>query len=394
MLKMDEIDLSGKRVLIRVDLNVPMSNGIIENDNRIKATIPTIELALQSNCSVILMSHMGRPREGVFEEDFSLKSVAENLSSALKREVRFISNWDNNFDINSGDIVLMENVRFLEGEKNNDPDLSKKMGELCDIFVMDAFASAHRFHASTVGVIEFAKIACIGPLFSYELESLQRIFSNPKRPVLAIVGGSKISTKLEVITSLAKSVDYLILGGGIANTVLKAMGYEIGLSLHEESMLVTAKSLSENTTNSCVIPEILDVLVAKKFRVESKAILKNIEDVSKDDLILDIGPKTIKKYEAIIKKAATIIWNGPVGVFEFDEFSEGTKKITNAIINSDGYSAAGGGDTIAAIDKFDATEGISYISTGGGAFLEFIENKALPSAKALEIHEDKLEKGP
>ena len=394
MLKMNEIDLSERRVLIRVDLNVPMSNGIIENDSRIKATIPTIKLALQSNCSIILMSHMGRPKEGIFEENFSLNSVAENLSSALRREVRFISNWDKDFDINNGDIVLMENVRFLKGEKNNDPDLSKKMGELCDIFVMDAFASAHRSHASTCGVIEFAKIACIGPLFSYELESLQRIFSNPKRPVLAVVGGSKISTKLEVITSLSKSVDYLILGGGIANTVLKATGYEIGLSLHEESMLVSAKSLSQNTKNSCVIPEILDVLVARKFSVESKAILKNIEDVSKDDLILDIGPKTVKKYEAIIEKAATIIWNGPVGVFEFDEFSQGTKKITNAIINSDGYSAAGGGDTIAAIDKFDAAEGISYISTGGGAFLEFIENKTLPSAKALEIHEDKLEKGP
>ena len=394
MLKMNEIDLSGRRVLIRVDLNVPMSNGIIENDSRIKATIPTIKLALQSNCSIILMSHMGRPKEGIFEENFSLNSVAENLSSALRREVRFISNWDKDFDINNGDIVLMENVRFLKGEKNNDPDLSKKMGELCDIFVMDAFASAHRSHASTCGVIEFAKIACIGPLFSYELESLQRIFSNPKRPVLAVVGGSKISTKLEVITSLSKSVDYLILGGGIANTVLKATGYEIGLSLHEESMLVSAKSLSQNTKNSCVIPEILDVLVARKFSVESKAILKNIEDVSKDDLILDIGPKTVKKYEAIIEKAATIIWNGPVGVFEFDEFSQGTKKITNAIINSDGYSAAGGGDTIAAIDKFDAAEGISYISTGGGAFLEFIENKTLPSAKALEIHGDKLKKGP
>tara|TARA_B100001564_G_scaffold55080_1_gene41859 strand:- start:2016 stop:3200 length:1185 start_codon:yes stop_codon:yes gene_type:complete len=394
MLKMNEIDLSGKRVLIRVDLNVPMSNGIIENDSRIKATIPTIKLALQSNCSIILMSHMGRPREGIFEEDFSLNLVAENLSSALRREVRFISNWDNNFDINNGDIVLMENVRFLKGEKNNDPDLSKKMGELCDIFVMDAFASAHRSHASTCGVIEFAKIACIGPLFSYELESLQRIFSNPKRPLLAIVGGSKISTKLEVITSLAKSVDYLILGGGIANTVLKAMGYEIGSSLYEESMLVTAKLLSEDTANNCVIPEIFDVLVARKFSVESKAILKNIEDVSKDDLILDIGPKTVKKYEAIIEKAATIIWNGPVGVFEFDEFSQGTKNITNAIMCSNGYSAAGGGDTIAAIDKFDAADGISYISTGGGAFLEFIENKTLPSAKALEIHGDKLEKGP
>jgi len=394
MLKMNEIDLSGKRVLIRVDLNVPKSNGIIENDTRIKATLPTIKLALQSNCSIILMSHMGRPKEGIFEKDLSLNSVAENLSSALRREVRFISNWDKDFDINNGDIVLMENVRFLKGEKNNDPDLSKKMGELCDIFVMDAFASAHRSHASTCGVIEFAKIACIGPLFSYELESLQRIFSNPKRPVLAIVGGSKISTKLEVITSLSKSVDYLILGGGIANTVLKATGFEIGSSLHEESMLVTAKSLSENTSNSCVIPEIPDVLVARKFSVESKAILKNIEDVSKGDLILDIGPKTAKNYEVIIEKAATIIWNGPVGVFEFDQFSQGTKKITNAIINSDGYSAAGGGDTIAAIDKFDAAEGISYISTGGGAFLEFIENKTLPSAKALEIHEDKLEKGP
>ena len=394
MLKMNEIDLSGKRVLIRVDLNVPMSNGIIKNDTRIRATIPTIKLALQSNCSIILMSHMGRPKEGIFEEDLSLNSVAENLSSALKREVRFISNWDKDFDINNGDIVLMENVRFLKGEKNNDPDLSKKMGELCDIFVMDAFASAHRSHASTCGVIEFAKIACIGPLFSYELESLQRIFSNPKRPVLAIVGGSKISTKLEVITSLSKSVDCLILGGGIANTFLKATGFEIGSSLHEESMLVTAKSLSENTSNSCVIPEILDVLVARKFSVESKAILKNIEDVSKGDLILDIGPKTVKNYEVIIEKAATIIWNGPVGVFELDQFSQGTKKITNAIINSDGYSAAGGGDTIAAIDKFDAAEGISYISTGGGAFLEFIENKTLPSAKALEIHEDKLEKGP
>ena len=394
MLKMNEIDLSGRRVLIRVDLNVPMSNGIIENDSRIKATIPTIKLALQSNCSIILMSHMGRPKEGIFEENFSLNSVAENLSSALRREVRFISNWDKDFDINNGDIVLMENVRFLKGEKNNDPDLSKKMGEICDIFVMDAFASAHRSHASTCGVIEFAKIACIGPLFSYELESLQRIFSNPKRPLLAIVGGSKISTKLEVITSLAKSVDYLILGGGIANTVLKAVGYEIGASLYEESMLVTAKLLSEDTANNCVIPEIFDVLVARKFSVESKAILKNIEDVSKDDLILDIGPKTVKKYEAIIEKAATIIWNGPVGVFEFDEFSQGTKNITNAIMSSNGYSAAGGGDTIAAIDKFDAADGISYISTGGGAFLEFIENKTLPSAKALEIHGDKLEKGP
>jgi len=384
MLKMHDVDLSGKKVLIREDLNVPITDGKIKSDRRIQAIIPTLKFAIESNCSVILMSHMGRPKEGDLNKDLSLKPVAKYLAALLDKEVRFVVDWVDGIDIISGEIVLLENVRFQKGEKSNNEILSKKMADLCDVFVMDAFACAHRAHASTDGVARYAKLACAGPLLLKELNSLKLSFDKPKRPIVAIVGGSKISTKLGVIESLAKFVDYLILGGGIANTFIKALEHDVGHSLYEEDMLDTAKKLITDSSKLCQIPEVIDVVVGKSFSNDSNAETKTIREILSDDIILDVGPMTIKRYTEIIQDAETIIWNGPVGVFEFDKFGQGTKEIANAIARNDAFSAAGGGDTLAAIEKYNIAKNISYISTGGGAFLEFIESKTLSSVKLLE----------
>ncbi len=384
MLKMHDVDLSGKKVLIREDLNVPITDGKIKSDRRIQAIIPTLKFAIESNCSVILMSHMGRPKEGDLNKDLSLKPVAKYLAALLDKEVRFVVDWVDGIDIISGEIVLLENVRFQKGEKSNNEILSKKMADLCDVFVMDAFACAHRAHASTDGVARYAKLACAGPLLLKELNSLKLSFDKPKRPIVAIVGGSKISTKLGVIKSLAKFVDYLILGGGIANTFIKALEHDVGHSLYEEDMLDTAKKLITDSSKLCQIPEVIDVVVGKSFSNDSNAETKTIREILSDDIILDVGPMTIKRYTEIIQDAETIIWNGPVGVFEFDKFGQGTKEIANAIARNDAFSAAGGGDTLAAIEKYNIAKNISYISTGGGAFLEFIGSKTLSSVKLLE----------
>ena len=385
MLRMHDLDLSDKKVLIREDLNVPILNGEITSDARIRAILPTLEIALKANCAILIMSHMGRPIEGQFDPEYSLEPVAKHLSKLLDKDIQFVSDWHNGVNLSCGEIALLENVRFEVGEKKNDELLSRKMAELCDIFVMDAFACAHRAHASTCGIIKYAKMACAGPLLSKELEALELSFKKPKKPIVAIIGGSKVSTKLGVLQSLSGLVDYLILGGGIANTFIKAAGHDIGNSLHEESMLNVAQSMTSDSSNSCQIPSIIDVVVAKEFHAESKASNRMINDVASDDLILDIGPKTAEKFTKIISQAQTIIWNGPLGVFEFDQFGSGTKAIAEAIAESQGFSAAGGGDTLAAIEKYEIVDDISYISTGGGAFLEYIEGKPLPSVEALKI---------
>ncbi|MFQ3333733.1 MAG: phosphoglycerate kinase [Woeseiaceae bacterium] len=385
MLRMSDLDLSDKKVLIREDLNVPILNGEITSDARIRAILPTLDIALKANCAILIMSHMGRPTEGEYNSDYSLEPIAGHLSKLLGKEVNFISDWYDGVEVTCGEIVLLENVRFEVGEKKNDEALSRKMAELCDIFIMDAFACAHRAHASTCGIIDYAKMACAGPLLSKELDALELSFKEPKKPVVAIVGGSKVSTKLGVLKSLSGLVDYLILGGGIANTFIKASGHNIGNSLHEESMMNIAQSMLSDKVKSCQIPEIIDVVVAKEFSSQSKANIKMIEEVASDDLILDIGPKTAEIFSKIISQAQTIIWNGPLGVFEFDQFGLGTKAIAKAIAQSKGFSAAGGGDTLAAIEKYEIVDDISYISTGGGAFLEFIEGKPLPSVEALKI---------
>ena len=384
MMTMHNIDLTGKRILIREDLNVPIINGKIISDARILAILPTLRLAIESQCTILIMSHMGRPIEGRFDSELSLKPIAKHLSNLVSKNVQFIADWRDGVDIPQGSIALLENVRFEIGEKKNDDLLAKQMAKLCDIFVMDAFACSHRAHASTCGIIKYAKLSCAGPLLSKELESLELSFRQPEKPVIAIVGGSKVSTKLEVIKSLAGRVDYLILGGGIANTFIKAAGNKIGYSLHEDSMLDVARMIQSNAKGNCEIPEIEDVIVAKNFHANAEAISKSINDIEDDDLILDIGPITAGNYSKIIGKANTIIWNGPLGVFEFNQFGSGTRKIAKAIAASNAFSAAGGGDTLAAIEKYQITDNISYISTGGGAFLEYIEGKILPSVAALQ----------
>ena len=393
IIKMSGLNLTKKKLLIRVDLNVPLSEGKISSDKRIRAILPTLKIGIENKCTIILISHMGRPKEGQFDKQYSLKPVAEYLSQLIQKEVRFISEWEDGFDLIESEIVLLENIRFSKGEKDNCDNLSKKLADLCDIFVMEAFGSAHRKHASTYGVIEFSETACAGPLMRKELDSISQIYIDSKRPITAIVGGSKISTKLEIIKSLSNFVDYLILGGGIANTNLKAQGKEIGKSLYEESMLSTAEKMIA-ANSQCQIMEISDVVVSKEISDHCKTEIKDINSVSSDDLILDIGPKTINLYGEIIKESSTLIWNGPVGVFEIDQFSNGTEGIAQAISQSDGYSIAGGGDTVSAIEKFGVTDGISYISTGGGAFLEFLCDKTLPSIEALKNHTKTREKGP
>jgi len=384
VIEMTDVDLSGKRVLIREDLNVPVADDEVTSDARIRAALPTIRAALDAGAAVMLMSHLGRPAEGQPEGTFSLQPVADRLAVLLERDVPLVKDWIDGVEVAAGDVVLLENVRFLAGEKACDEVLAKKMASLCDVFVMDAFGTAHRAQASTYGVAEHAAIACAGPLLSAELEALAKALDNPARPFVAIVGGSKVSTKLTVLDALADVVDCLIVGGGIANTFIAAAGHGVGKSLYEPDMLDTAQDLAANKNDRADIPVPTDVVVAGEFSADAQATTKLVEAVSADELILDIGPDTSANFADIIAGAGTIIWNGPVGVFEFDQFGEGTKALAEAIAASSAFSVAGGGDTLAAIDKYGVADQISYISTGGGAFLEFVEGKTLPAVAILE----------
>lgn len=381
ILKMADLDLKGKRVLIRADLNVPLKDGKVASDKRIMATLPTIKLALEKGAKVMVISHLGRPDEGVYAEEFSLKPVADYIATKLNGvKVRLEKDYLNGVEVNEGEVVVLENCRFNKGEKKNAEDLSKKYAALCDVFVMDAFGTAHRAQATTYGVAQFAPVACAGPLLAAELEALGKAMDNPARPMVAIVGGSKVSTKLPVLNSLLKVCDQLIVGGGIANTFIAAAGHKVGKSLCENDLIDTAKELAAKTQ----IPEFVDVVVGKEFDEKTPAVTKDLKDVADDDMIFDLGPKSMANINEVIKNAKTILWNGPVGVFEFDQFAAGTKSMADAIANSDAFSVAGGGDTINSIQKFGVTDKISYISTGGGAFLEFVEGKKLPAVEILE----------
>ena len=383
--KMADLDLNGKRILIRQDLNVPVKDGKITSDIRIRASLPAIQLALNSGAAVMLMSHLGRPTEGEFDPAASLQPVADCLADLLGKPVRLEKDWIDGINIKPGEVVLCENVRFNVGENANSPELGKKMAALCDIFVMDAFGTAHRAQASTHSVIEHAKIACAGPLLSAELEALGKSLNNPAKPVVAIVGGSKVSTKLTVLKTLSEKVDQLIVGGGIANTFIAAAGYSVGKSLYEADLIADAQALiAAAKANNSDIPVPVDVVCAKEFSDTAVATIKKVSDIADDDMVLDIGPETAKQYATILKSAKTIVWNGPVGVFEIDQFAEGTKTLAFAIAESNAFSIAGGGDTLAAIDKYAIKDKISYTSTGGGAFLEFLEGKELPAIAALE----------
>ena len=384
-LRMDELDLTGKRVMIREDFNVPLDAGRVTSDARIRAALPTIQMALDGGAALILLSHLGRPVEGQYDEAFSMAPVAEHLSDLLGKPVRLQKNWLDGFDIAPGEVVLCENVRFNTGEKSNDEALSRTMATLCDVFVMDAFGTAHRAQASTEGVIRYAPSACAGPLLTRELFELDKGLSDPERPMLAIVGGSKVSTKLTVLESLMSRVDELIVGGGIANTFIAASGYDVGKSLYEPDLIHEAQRLirlAHKEGGEIPIPK--DVVVASEFTKDAKAFVRPVDEVQADEMILDIGPLTAAKYATMIQNAGTVIWNGPVGVFEFKNFSAGTRAIADAIEISRAFSLAGGGDTLAAIDQFNVADGVSYISTGGGAFLEFVEGKKLPAVAALE----------
>lgn len=393
MIKMSDLDLKAKRVLIREDLNVPIKNREITSDLRIRAAIPTIKEALAKQAKVILMSHLGRPEEGIFDESFSLAPVAARLSELLGINVPLVQHWTNGFNMGSNEIVLLENVRLNSGETNNSNELAKKMAALCDIFVMDAFATAHRAESSTCGIIDYAPIAAAGPLLLQELEALSKIFLHPKKPVVAIVGGSKVSTKLALLDTLSQKVDTLIVGGGIANTFIAAEGYTVGKSLYEPDLIDEAERLSQNAKKrGAEIPIPTDVVVAEKLSEESESAVRLISQIDDSEKILDLGPDTIKRLVDIIKKAKTILWNGPVGAFEIDQFSQGTEAIAKAIGASKGYSIAGGGDTLAAIERYDVADKIDYISTGGGAFLSFLEGKTLPAIVALEKFAKKHEK--
>ena len=378
--QMTELDLNQKRVLIREDLNVPIKEGVVTSDARIRAALPTIKMAIDQGAEVILMSHLGRPTEGQFETQYSLQPVANDLSSKLGVEVQLITDWSNGFDVPKGQIALLENVRFNKGEKANDDALSQAYAKLCDIYVMDAFGTAHRAQASTHGVAKFAPIACAGPLLANELNALETALATPAEPVGAIVGGSKVSTKLMVLEILADKVDQLIVGGGIANTFLAAAGYPVGKSLYEPDLIPAAKALMSKVN----IPLPTDVVVGKEFSETAEARVIAVEDVESDDMIFDIGPKSSGQLAEMIKTLGTIIWNGPVGVFEFDQFAEGTKTLSLAIAESAGFSIAGGGDTLAAVDKYEIADQVSYISTGGGAFLEYVEGKELPAVALLK----------
>lgn len=383
LMLMTDMDLAGKSVLIREDLNVPIKNGVVSSDARIRASLPSIEFALNAGAKVILISHLGRPDEGASAEQnaaYTLAPVAAHLSGLLGREVRLLSDWQNGVTLADGEVCLLENVRFNRGEKANDDALAKAYAALCDIFVMDAFGTAHRAQASTHGVAKFAPAACAGPLLAAELDALTQALANPARPMVAIVGGSKVSTKLTVLDSLSDKVDQLIVGGGIANTFLAAAGKPVGKSLCEHDLLDTAKALARKTH----VPLPVDVVTGEEFSESATATIKRADEVAEDDMIFDIGPQSSEQLAAILARAKTIIWNGPVGVFEFDQFGVGTEAIAQAIASSDGFSIAGGGDTLAAIDKYQVADKVSYISTGGGAFLEFVEGKALPAVEILE----------
>jgi phosphoglycerate kinase len=384
IVRMADIDLSGKRVLIREDLNVPVADGVVTSDARIRAAMPTIRAALDAGAAVMVMSHLGRPTEGQPEEQFSLRPVADHIASLLGRDVPLVADWIDGVDVAPGQIVLLENVRFLAGEKACDEALARKMAALCDVYVMDAFGTAHRAQASTYGVGEHAPVACAGPLLAAELEALGKALDNPARPFVAIVGGSKVSTKLTVLGALAGIVDTLIVGGGIANTFIAADGHDVGKSLHEPDMVDTARELAAGGDGRANIPVPTDVVVATEFSADAEPVLKHCSDVGNDEMILDIGPQTAEQFADVISNAGTIIWNGPVGVFEFDAFGAGTRALADAIAASAAFSVAGGGDTLAAIDKYGVRDRISYISTGGGAFLEFVEGKKLPAVAMLE----------
>ena len=378
--KMTDLDLSGKRVLIREDLNVPVKSGVVTSDARIRAALPTIKQAMDAGAKVIVMSHLGRPVEGEFDPQYSMQPVANQLSELLGSEVKIISDWEGGIELKDGELALLENVRFNSGEKKDDETLAKAYASLCDIFVMDAFGTAHRAQASTHGVAKYATVACAGPLLVGELDALEKALANPARPMVAIVGGSKVSTKLTVLESLSDKVDQLIVGGGIANTFLAAEGLPVGKSLCEHDLIPQAQKLMKKAS----IPLPSDVVVGIEFSESAEAKLKAAVDVADGDMIFDIGPDTAQQLAEILKNAGTIIWNGPVGVFEFDQFGEGTRVISEAIADSKAFSIAGGGDTLAAVDKYGIADKVSYISTGGGAFLEYVEGKVLPAVAVLE----------
>ncbi len=385
-IRMTDVDLGGKRVFIRADLNVPIKDGKVTSDARITASMPTIEHCLKAGARVMVTSHLGRPEEGVFKPEDSLQPVAEVMSKKLGKTVRVIPNWvDGGFDVPAGDVVLLENCRVNKGEKKNVEETAKKYAALCDVFVMDAFGTAHRAEASTHGIARFAPVACAGMLLTEELDALDKALANPARPMVAIVGGSKVSTKLTVLESLSEKVDQLVVGGGIANTFLAAMGKNVGKSLCEHDLIPTAQALIEKMAKrGASIPIAVDVVCGKQFDANEPAVLKSADLVTDDDMIFDIGPKSAQQLADIIGRAGTIVWNGPVGVFEFDQFGEGTRTIAMAIANAKGFSLAGGGDTIAAIQKYDIYDRVSYISTAGGAFLEYLEGKVLPAVDILE----------
>jgi phosphoglycerate kinase len=377
---MTELDIAGKRVMIRFDFNVPLEDGKVTSDTRIQAALPTIRHALDAGAAVILLAHLGRPTEGDFEDQFSLAPIARHLSVLLGQEVRLAENWLSGVSVDPGQAVLCENVRFNKGEKANDEGLAKQMAALCDVFVMDAFGTAHRAQASTYGVAQHAPAACAGPLLVEEMEALGEALENPARPMIAIVGGSKVSTKLTVLDALAKQVDQLIVGGGIANTFIAAAGYPVGASLCEIEMLDQANAVLEQTA----IPMPTDVVVATEFSADAEAVTRPVDDVRENEMILDIGPDTADAYVGLLQSAGTIVWNGPVGVFEIDQFGAGTERVARAIAASPAFSIAGGGDTLAALEKYGLGEQMSYISTGGGAFLELLEGKKLPAIGVLE----------
>ena len=386
VIKLVDLDLKGKRVFIRADLNVPVKDGKVTSDARITASMATINHCLKQGAKVMVTSHLGRPEEGVWTEENSLKPVADNIASRLNKPVRLIRDWvDGGFDVADGELVVLENCRINKGEKKNSEDAAQKYAKLCDVFVMDAFGTAHRAEASTHGIAKYAPVACAGILLTEELEALTKALLNPARPMVAIVGGSKVSTKLTVLESLSEKVDQLVVGGGIANTFLKATGKNVGKSLCEDDLVPTAKVLMDKMTKrNASIPIAVDVVVGKKFDANEPAVLKDAGNVSDDDMIFDIGPKSAQELVDIIMRAGTVVWNGPVGVFEFDQFGAGTEKIARAIAETSAFTLAGGGDTIAAIQKYDIYDKISYISTAGGAFLEFLEGKKLPAVEILE----------
>ena len=383
VIAMTDVPLERKRVLIREDLNVPVKNGVVTSDARIVAAVPSLERALAAGAAVLVVSHLGRPTEGkdaTSEPDSSLAPVARRLTELLKRDVPLVANWIDGVDVKPGEIKLLENVRWLKGEGKDDDALARKMAQLCDVYVMDAFGTAHRAQVSTHGIAKYAKVACAGPLLAAELDALGKALAHPERPMYAVVGGSKVSTKLEVLDRLAEIADAIIVGGGIANTFIAAQGYSVGKSLYEADLVDAAKRIAKKVD----VPLPVDVMTAPKFDETAPATLRLIDEVGPDEMILDIGPETARQFAARLGTAGTILWNGPVGVFEFDQFGEGTRVLAEAIAESAAFSIAGGGDTLAAIDKYGVTDGISYISTGGGAFLEFVEGKTLPAVAILE----------